>query len=180
MKYSSGAAADAVDLSAWSVAARVRAGIRYVPERSDVFPGMSVEENVELASLAVGRPWTKSMLEQEIGALFPALIERRHAPAETLCGGQRRMLSLSMALVQEPRLLLIDEPFAGLAPMVVDDLTASLRLISRRGIGVAVIDHNITAILALADRIVLLKLGEVVFDRPREAVQESMILEAFA
>ncbi len=89
------------------------------------------------------------------------------------------MLSVAMALVQKPRLLLIDEPFAGLAPSVVTSLIEIFRGIRNMGVSLAVIDHNLPAILSLSDRVVLLKLGRLHFDRPRSEVDENDILEAF-
>ena len=179
VRWSPDPSGPAQDILRYPVAKRVRLGIRYVPERSDVFAELTVYDNLRIAMEAIGESWSEAAFESGIGSLFPLLVERRRAAAQTLSGGQRRMLSLAMALVQRPRLLLVDEPFAGLAPAVVGTLAAVLRGIKDTGVALAVIDHNLGAMLALSDRIVLLRLGAVVFDRPRGEVTEADILAAF-
>lgn len=180
LEWSVDGEAATVDLRTLSVAQRVRAGVRYVPERSEIFAESSVYDNLQIASEAIARPWSVQDFEEGLGRLFPLLVERRSASADSLSGGQRRMLSVAMALVQEPKLLLVDEPFAGLAPAVVTSLIEVFRGIRNMGVSLAVIDHNLPAILSLSDRIVLLRLGRMHFDRPRTEVSESDILEAFA
>lgn len=168
------------DITRWPTSTRVRKGIRYVPEKSEVFPDQAVRENLALARLAIGKPALTDALEQEIAAIFPVLSEKRHALAGTLSGGQKRMLSLAMALVQDPKVLLVDEPFAGLAPGIVASLIASLRAIRDLRIAVAVIDHNLSATLSFSDHILMLRLGKVVLDERGAAVSEERILQVFS
>ena len=167
------------DLVGWSTSRRVREGIRYVPERADLFGRLSVVENLKIAALAVDRNWSDRILDDEITPLFSVIADRYAERAENLSGGQRRALSLAMALVQRPRVLLVDEPFAGLAPAIVETLSQSLLQIRDRGLAMILIDHNLPTVLRTSDRIIVLRLGDMIMDRPRAEVSEDIVLEAF-
>lgn len=136
-------------------------GIGMVPEREKIFPTMTVEENLGACRTSARSP----MSRQDIFDLFPRLAERRRSVAGYLSGGERQMLAISMALLNRPRLLLIDEMSLGLAPVIVDQLqTVIRRLRDELGISFLVVEQNAATILDLADHIYVLENGRVVFD----------------
>jgi len=144
-------------LPAWRAA---RCGVGLVPEDRRIIPGLSVEENLQLAQIEGPRGWP---LERIYGR-FPRLAERRRQEGVTLSGGEQQMLAVARALAREAKLLLLDEPYQGLAPVVVKDIEAILQEIRRLGLTTIIVEQNALAALALADRAVILDTGEVVFD----------------
>jgi ABC-type branched-subunit amino acid transport system ATPase component len=132
-------------------------GLNYVPQLANVFPNMSVLENLEL-SARVLRGGATAQIERMV-EMFPLLHERRRARAGTLSGGQRQMLALARALVTNPRLVLLDEPSAGLAATVVDDLFERLAEISRQGTAILLVEQNARRSLAMSDYAYVLDMG---------------------
>jgi branched-chain amino acid transport system ATP-binding protein len=133
-----------------------RRGMSYVPQLDNVFPSLSVEENLEMGSLARART------AERIGAmyeLFPRLGERRTQAAGTMSGGERQMLAMARALMPEPRVLLLDEPSAGLAPSLVEAIFEKVREINEGGVTVVMVEQNARRALALSDRGYVLDLG---------------------
>lgn len=138
-------------------------GIGIVPERDKIFPTLTVEEN--LAACHRSDAASGAMTHQDIFGLFPRLGERRQSTAGYLSGGERQMLAISMALLNRPRLMLIDEMSLGLAPVIVEQLQQVIRRLRRDlGISFLVVEQNATTILDLADYIYVLENGRVVFD----------------
>ncbi len=139
---------------------RARLGIGYVPEGRRVFAGMSAEENLLVASRegATGR----SVRAAAMFDLFPALAERRHAPAWQLSGGEQQMLALARALMARPKLLLVDEPTLGLAPRTAAIVGAALRQAAAGGMAVLLAEQNARAALSLCHRAILMRLGRIV------------------
>jgi branched-chain amino acid transport system ATP-binding protein len=138
----------------------VRRGLAHVPEGRGVIAELTVEENLRLGGLWRGR---EAMPLEEIYELFPPLAGRRRQPAASLSGGERQMLSIGRALVGRPRVLLLDEPSLGLAPVVVAQLMALVRgLADERGLAVLLVEQNARSALSVADQAIVLDLGHVV------------------
>jgi ABC-type branched-subunit amino acid transport system ATPase component len=148
---------------------RKRMGIGYVPQGPSTFPQMTVEENLLIGGWTIrrDRPALRERLAR-IYELFPALAGRRRARATILSGGQLRMLSIAKELVATPSLLLVDEPTAGLAPRVADDVYDLLVRSRELGITVLLVDQNIAAAVAIADDVYLLVMGRVEREGPRD------------
>jgi branched-chain amino acid transport system ATP-binding protein len=136
-----------------------RAGIQLVPEDRRIIQGLTVEENLTLAQVAPGRGWD---LERIYGH-FPRLAERRKQEGVTLSGGEQQMLAIARALTRDIKLLLLDEPYEGLAPVIVQEIEKILNEIKALGITTIVVEQNAIAALRLADRAVILDTGEVAY-----------------
>jgi len=140
---------------------RVRQGIALVPEGRRVFPFMSVLENLELAAHATrGGREIPGRLEQ-VRALFPVLGERRAQLAGSLSGGEQQMLAIGRALMARPRLLMLDEPSLGLAPIVVDRLYGAIRELRDQGLTILLVEQYVYGALELADRAYVLETGRI-------------------
>jgi branched-chain amino acid transport system ATP-binding protein len=135
-----------------------RRGLNYVPQTDNVFPTLTLAENVHVGSLVVPKAERRSAVEY-VEELFPLLRERPRQRAGTLSGGQRKLVALARALVTRPRLLLLDEPSAGLAPQAIDLVFEKLDEIRRLGIGIVMVEQNARRALSLADRGYVLDLG---------------------
>ncbi len=145
-----------------------RMGIAHIPEGRGVIAELTVDENLRLGTLyRIARADRKKAIE-EIYDVFPPLDSRRHRLASTLSGGERQMLVIGRALVSKPRLLLLDEPSLGLAPIVTAQLMATLRRLTRgQGIGAVLVEQNANSALSVADWAIVLNLGRVVLaDKP--------------
>lgn len=136
-----------------------RAGIQLVPEDRRIIQGLTVEENLTLAQVAPGIGWD---LERVYGH-FPRLAERRKQEGTTLSGGEQQMLAIARALMRNIKLLLLDEPYEGLAPVIVHEIEAIVNEIKGLGITTIIVEQNAVAALRLADRAVILDTGEVAF-----------------
>ena len=142
------------------------AGIQLVPEDRRIIQGLSVEENLDLAVIA-GKPgWDFERLYD----LFPRLKERRKQEGTTLSGGEQQMLAIARALAKDLKLLLLDEPYEGLAPVVRQDIERALIQVREAGITTIIVEQNAVAALKLADRAMILDTGEIVFTGTAEEV----------
>ena len=139
----------------------VERGVVLVPEGRRLFGGMTVLENLEVGSYAPAARRERVATLRRVFEVFPVLAERRAQPAATLSGGQQQMLAIGRALMGLPRLLLLDEPSLGLAPLVVRDIFAVVRLINGRGVTVLLVEQNARLALELADRAYVLERGRV-------------------
>ena len=159
----------------------VRAGIAHVPEGHAVISELSVEENINMGSLFRRRSHKSDVAAslEEMYQLFPRLQERRKQLAGTLSGGERQMLAICRALVSRPKLLLLDEPSLGLAPLVVEQIIDCVNTLCRStGLTVLLVEQNANTALGVADHGVLLALGKVVADRPAAELKADSSLRA--
>jgi branched-chain amino acid transport system ATP-binding protein len=140
-----------------------RAGVSYVPENREVFDQLNVEENLQLGQRVPLASATSVWNLERCYELFPRLAERRFAPAGALSGGEQQMLVLCRALMGNPRLLVIDEPTEGLSPQMVQRVADTLLKLKREGLGMMLIEQKLDIALELADDVLVLGHGEVVF-----------------
>lgn len=136
------------------------AGLGLVPEDRRIIPGLTVEENLQLAQIAPPIGWSI----ERIYDLFPRLGERRKQEGVTLSGGEQQMLSIARALARDIKVLLLDEPYEGLAPVIVDEIEKTLMHIKEQGMTTILVEQNAVRALELADRAVILDTGGIVFD----------------
>lgn len=149
-------------------------GISLVPEDRRIIPGLSVEQNLKLAQIAPPIGWSL----ERIYELFPRLGERRSQDGSTLSGGEQQMLSIARALARDIKVLLLDEPYEGLAPVIVQEIAKTLNVIRDQGITTIIVEQNAVAALKLADRAVILDTGKVVYDDSAQKVLDDEALRA--
>jgi branched-chain amino acid transport system ATP-binding protein len=134
--------------------------VQLVPDTRRIVKTITVEENLELAAFSAKRPLPR----ERIYELFPSLGQRRTSMGRALSGGEQQMLAIARALIREPRVLLLDEPFEGLAPLIVRDLIATTRQLASEGRTIVIVEQNVRAALALAGRAYVLNKGQVVWE----------------
>ena len=151
-----------------------KAGIALVPQGRNVFRPLSVAENLAIARSASG---SEPLPDQVVFELFPALRDRLAAPAGSLSGGQQQMLGLAAALLRRPRLIMLDEPSTGLAPLLVADLFRAVAILRRdHGIGFLIVDQNVAMLLGFAGRAYVLKSGQIAYSGPAAGLADSATL----
>ena len=156
----------------------VKSGISHVPEGRRVFSNMSVEENLELgAYLRNDREGIKKDMDH-VYELFPILDERRKQLSGTLSGGEQQMLAMGRALMAQPKLLLMDEPSMGLAPLVVKKIFEIIKMVNSQGTTVLLVEQNANMALSIADRAYVLETGKIVLSGTAKELQESEQVKA--
>jgi len=159
--------------------ARVARGIAQVPEGRQVFAPLTVEDNLRLGAFRRGRAETEATLG-EVFALFPVLAEKRSLLAGGLSGGQQQMLAVGRAMMARPRLLLLDEPSMGLAPLLVDQILDAVVRLRRGGMTVLLVEQNASAALAIADRAYVLETGRIAHSGSGQALMhDPRVREAY-
>jgi branched-chain amino acid transport system ATP-binding protein len=159
--------------------ARVALGISHVPEGRQLFAPLSVEDNLKLG--AWSRPASEDASElARVYALFPMLAEMRQMPAGALSGGQQQMLAIGRGLMAKPRLLLLDEPSMGLAPILVEQIFEAIRGLKRDGMTILLVEQNAYAALAIADQAYVLETGRVSMSGPAAEIRaDQRVREAY-
>ena len=158
---------DGVEIAGRKSHAIAQAGMQLVPEDRRIFGSLNVEENIILAGLTAPKRWPLARIYE----MFPRLRERRTSRGTDLSGGEQQMLAIARALVRDPKILLLDEPFEGLAPIIVRDLLATCRTLAEAGQTILVVEQNISAAMTLADRIYVLNNGHMVEELAAPAVR---------
>lgn len=167
------------DLSRVRADRRVRAGICHSPEGRQVFGPLSIEDNLRLGAYLRPAGRVGEDLER-VYEMFPVLREKRHLPAGTLSGGQQQMLAISRALMGRPRLLLLDEPSMGLAPLLVEEVFNVIRTLKAQGITILLVEQNAFAALGIADRAYVLETGSIVLSGTgQDMIQNEQVRAAY-
>ena len=167
-------------ISGRSPAEIVKRGISLVPEHRQLFPAMTVDENLLLGAYTRGMGRTALKERDQVFALFPELLPRRRASAAMLSGGQQQMLAIGRGLMSRPRLLLLDEPSLGLAPMMVDRVLATLQQINALGVTILLVEQNAYRTLPLSHTTYVLENGEVVLHGlSRDLMRDSRVRDSY-
>ena len=157
------------DLTPVGYTGRVRAGISYTSAEAPVFRDLTVRDNLELGGFTVPGASERASRMEQVFALFPILKERETQLGGTLSGGQQRMLSLSMAIMARPKLMLLDEPSLGLSPAIVQSIFGVIRDFAQQdGMSVLLVEQNVRAALRIADRAYFMRAGEIILEEPAD------------
>jgi len=157
------------DLAPLDIEDRVATGLSLVPEHRELFGTMNVEDNLELGAFCIPKATAATSLER-VYTLFPRLKERRRQLAGTLSGGEQQMLAMGRALMGAPKLLMLDEPSLGLAPIIVADIFRIVGELRAAGVSVLLVEQNAQAALQIADRAYVMELGEFVLSGSAEEI----------
>jgi branched-chain amino acid transport system ATP-binding protein len=159
---------------------RVQRGLTLVPEGKNIFAELTVNENLGLVRQPSETTGRHIFRIPDVFDFFPRLAERRHHKGAALSGGERQMLAVGRALLAGPRVLMLDEPSAGLAPRLISDLLSRIRLLVDRGLPVLLVEQNVKAALKVVDHLYLLERGRIVADGPASVmVADKRIVEAY-
>ena len=168
---------DGADITHMTAEERVARGMAHVPQGRQVFPDLTVEQNLRLGAYTLRRRAPKRYAAALDGVLqrFPRLAERRKQAAGTLSGGEQAMLAVGRALMSEPKLVLVDEASAGLAPIAVQALFETLRDVNRSGVTILMVEQNVTFTLGIADRAHIMQQGVIVYDGDVAALDQERV-----
>jgi branched-chain amino acid transport system ATP-binding protein len=167
---------DGVEFARQPSHALAKNGMQLVHEDRRIFGSLNVEDNIVLASLTAANPWPLSRIYE----MFPRLKERRGSRGTDLSGGEQQMLAIARALVRDPKIVLLDEPFEGLAPVIVRDLVNACRELAAAGQTIVLVEQNIAATLALAQRVYIINNGHIVHEgSSRELRENPKILQRY-
>jgi branched-chain amino acid transport system ATP-binding protein len=158
---------DGAEIAGQKSHAIARAGMQLVHEERRIFGSLNVEENLVLAGLTARNKWSL----RRIYDMFPRLEERRSSRGTDLSGGEQQMLAIGRALIRDPKIILLDEPFEGLAPVIVRDLVEACRRLAADGQTIVLVEQNLAATLALADRAYIINNGHIVHEGPAQEIK---------
>jgi branched-chain amino acid transport system ATP-binding protein len=158
---------DGIDVAGRKSHTIARAGMQLVHEDRRIFGSLNVEENLVLAGLTARDKWPL----ERIYEMFPRLKERRASRGTDLSGGEQQMLAIARALIRDPKIILLDEPFEGLAPVIVRDLVEACRNLAAAGQTIMLVEQNLAATLALADRAYIINNGHIVHEGPAQEIK---------
>ena len=144
------------------------AGMQLVPEERRIFGSLNVEENLVLASLTAKGAWPL----ERIYTIFPRLAERRRSRGTDLSGGEQQMLAIGRALIRDPKMILLDEPFEGLAPVIVRDLLTACRKLAEDGLTIVLVEQNLAAALAMASRVYIINNGHIAHEGAAQEIKD--------
>jgi branched-chain amino acid transport system ATP-binding protein len=150
------------NVAGWAPHRIVRVGVGYVPEGRLIFPDLTVVENIQVAQRVPARQWSM----ERLFTLFPGLAERRRSKGSQLSGGEQQMLAIARALVTDPRVILLDEPSQGLAPLVVEELTRMIARLRQEGVTLLLVEQNLKLAEAVADLVYVMVKGQMVYHAP--------------
>lgn len=170
------------DIRFWPIEQRVQAGLSLVPEKRELFGSMSVQDNLCLGAYVRKQARDRNYLDQldEIYTLFPRLKERAKQQAGTLSGGERQMLALGRALMAKPKVLMLDEPSLGLAPLIVKDIFSIIDELRCRGVAILLVEQNARMALQTADYAYVLETGEIVLEgQAKDLVDNPQVIETY-
>jgi branched-chain amino acid transport system ATP-binding protein len=165
------------DLLRLEIEDRVAAGLSLVPEHRELFATMSVEDNLQLGAFRIAKSVAAKSFER-VYTLFPRLKERCRQLAGTLSGGEQQMLAMGRALMGAPRLLMLDEPSLGLAPIIVADIFRTIGELRANGVSVLLVEQNAQAALKIADRAYVMELGEFILSGPARDIARNQRVAA--
>lgn len=167
------------DISKLSSSAIVKSGIALSPEGRQIFPRMTVYENLEMGAYSINKKYIKEGIEQAY-SLFPRLQEREKQIAGTLSGGEQQMLAVARALMSKPKLLMLDEPSLGLAPIVVEDIFRLILRIRKMGTTVLLVEQNARMALSISDRGYVLETGKIVLtNESKKLLADPKVIDAY-
>ncbi|MGY4475568.1 ABC transporter ATP-binding protein [Bradyrhizobium sp. USDA 3364] len=158
---------DGIDIAGKKSHRIAQAGMQLVHEERRIFGSLSVEENLVIAGLTASQRWPLDRIYE----MFPRLRERRSNRGTDLSGGEQQMLAIARALVRDPKIILLDEPFEGLAPVIVRDLMKACRDLAEAGQTIVLVEQNLAATLALAQRIYIINNGHIVHEGPAQEIK---------
>jgi branched-chain amino acid transport system ATP-binding protein len=165
------------DMASLDIEDRVAAGLSLVPEHRELFATMNVEDNLQLGAFRIPKATAANSFER-VYTLFPRLKERRKQLAGTLSGGEQQMLAMGRALMGAPRLLMLDEPSLGLAPIIVADIFRTIGELRAAGVSVLLVEQNAQAALKIADRAYVMELGEFILNGPASEISANQRVAA--
>lgn len=159
---------DGVEVAGNKSHAIAQLGMQLVHEERRIFGSLNVEENLVLAGITAQTKWPLDRIYE----MFPRLKERRTSRGTDLSGGEQQMLAIARALIRDPKIILLDEPFEGLAPVIVQDLMAACRILAETGQTIVLVEQNLAATLALAQRVYIINNGHVVHEGLADVIKK--------
>ncbi len=158
----------------------VKAGVSHVPEGRQVFPGLTVIENLKMGAYSNYQKRAVAEGMESVFALFPILAERRNQQAGTLSGGEQQMLAIARGLMIQPKLLMLDEPSLGLAPLIVEGIFRTIQAVNAKGVTILLIEQNANLALSICDYVYVMSVGSIVLEGTANEIKEKgQLLNAY-